>query len=235
MIRAKPITVLVVDDEPRIRRFVRRALEQEGWSALEAATGGEALELARETAPDCVLLDVILPDIEGFEVLQRLREFSAVPVLMLTGLGAEDDRVRGLDLGADDYIMKPFSVRELLARVRAHLRRSTGRERTPQSLTVGTLTIDLGMRQALVRGQAVALTPTEFALLAELAANQGNVLLPSDLLRAVCGPAYVDDVGLLRTAIWRLRRKLERDASAPEYVVTVPRVSYTSGDADADA
>lgn len=119
MIHAKPITVLVVDDEPHIRRFVYRALEQEGWGALEAATVGEALELAHETAPDCVLLDLVLTDIGGFEVLQRLRELSDVPVLLLTGLPAEDDRVRGLDLGADDYIVKPFSVRELLARAGA--------------------------------------------------------------------------------------------------------------------
>ncbi|MEE9277894.1 MAG: response regulator transcription factor, partial [Dehalococcoidia bacterium] len=144
-----------------------------------------------------------------------------------------DDRIKGLDLGADDYIVKPFGVRELMARVRANLRRSSRHPNAPDTITEGPLTIDFAMRRAVIDGQPVQLTPTEFELLAELALNRGHVMLPADLLSAVWGPAYVDDLGLLRTAIWRLRRKLELNARARDYVVTVPRVGYTFGSAGA--
>lgn len=222
-------TVLVVDDEPRIRRFVRVALERNGWSVTEAASGASALDSVHEAPPDCILLDVMLPDIDGFEVIRRLREFSQVPIILLTGRDSEEDRVRGLDLGADDYVAKPFGVRELMARIRANLRRAAARPRPPESFTYRDLAIDFAMRHATLRGERLALTPTEFALLAQLALHDGQVLLPADLLRVVWGPTYSDDVGLLRTAIWRLRRKLEPDPETPRYVVTVPRVGYTLG------
>ena len=234
MARTGQVSILVVDDEPRIRHFVRTALEHTGWLAAEAASGAEGVQLVRDLAPDCVILDVMLPDFDGFEVIRQVRAFSDVPILLLTGRDSEDDRVRGLDLGADDYVVKPFGVRELLARVRANLRRVTTRPDPPAHLVLGDLAIDFAMRRVRLGGEPVNLTPTEFGLLAELALSRGTVLLPADLLRAVWGPAYVDDVGLLRTAVWRLRRKLEADPNQPRLIVTLPRVGYTFGDAATD-
>jgi len=227
--RSPSTQILVVDDEPRIRRFVRMALEQNAWDVLDAATGEEAVDLARQYDPDLILLDINLPDVSGFDVLSRVRDFSVAPVIMLTGRDSEEDRVQGLDLGADDYVVKPFGVRELMARVRANLRRSSPRHDLPPSVTVEALQIDFRMRQVSMAGEPVYLTPTEFALLTELAANRGQVMLPGDLLRSVWGASYVDDLSLLRTAIWRVRRKLEPDMEHPRYVVTVPRVGYTLG------
>ncbi len=221
--------ILVVDDEPRIRRFVRVALEQNGWEVLDAPNGADAVDLAREEDPDLILLDINLPDLDGFEVLSRIREFSDTPVIMLTGRDSEEDRITGLDLGADDYVVKPFGVRELMARVRANLRRSSEHGELPSSLIFGDLKIDFSMRRVELADKIIALTPTEFALLSELALQEGKVVVPADLLRAVWGPSYIDDVSLLRTAVWRLRRKLEPDAEQPKYVVTVPRVGYTFG------
>ncbi len=230
MKRSEEITVLVVDDEPRIRRSVRLLLEQAGWHVLEAGRGGAAVELARDRNPDCILLDVVLPDTDGFRVVETLRRFSDVPILMLTGRDAEDDRVRGFEAGADDYVVKPFSGRELVARVRANLRRAASRPAPPgrQTYTHG-LAIDFASRRVEVHSKPVDLTPTEFGLLAELATHAGSVLLPADLLRAVWGPSYADDVGLLRTAVWRLRRKIEPEAGSPRFIVTVNRVGYTFG------
>lgn len=164
---------------------------------------------------------------DGFEVLRRIREISAAPVIMLTGRDSEEDRVRGLDLGADDYIVKPFGVREMIARVGANLRRADARSELPPTLDFGHLVIEFPMRRVRLGDSPIPLSPTEFSLLSELALNSGQVMLPADLLRVVWGPAYVDDISLLRTAIWRLRRKLEADPSNPEYVLTVPRVGYT--------
>ena len=224
--------ILVVDDQPRMRRFVRLALEQNGWRVIEAATGAEAIRRVGDAHPDCALLDIMLPDIDGFQVINAVRKSSDVPIIMITGRSSEEDRVKGLDLGADDYVVKPFGLRELIARVRANLRRVTRHHDPPQSLSCGPLTIDFAMRRALLNGRPSPLTPTEFDLLGELARHRGQVLLPADLLRAVWGPAYVDDVGLLRTAIWRLRRKLEPDAEPYRYIVTMPRVGYTFGPID---
>ena len=232
MKRSQNPTILIVDDEPRIRRFVRLALERSGWLALEAGTGADAVAKIRDFHPDCVLLDIVLPDIDGFEVIRAVRKFSDTPILMLTARDGEDDRIRGLDLGADDYIVKPFGVRELLARVRANLRRAAARPALPEAITHDALTVDFAMRRALLDGVPIPLTPIEFELLAELAHSPGQVIFPADLLRAVWGPAYVDDVGLLRTAVWRLRRKLEPNAQSPAYVVTVPRVGYTFAPGD---
>ena len=232
MKRSDDVLVLVV--EPRIRRFVRAEIERVGWAVLEAATGTEAVACARDSAPDCVLLDLVLPDFDGFEVVRQIREFSGVPILLLTGRNSEEDRVRGLDLGADDYIAKPFGVRELLARVRANLRRTATSAGQPKQVTIENLTVDFGMRRVISDGKPVPLTPTEFGLLAELAGHAGVVLLPADLLRAVWGPAYVDDVGLLRTAIWRLRQKLEPDPQHPRYIVTVNRVGLIQVSAQPD-
>lgn len=221
-------TILIADDDPRLRRLVRLTLERAGWPVQEAATGAETLDAAlAEPPPALVLLDVVLPDIDGFDVLRRLRESSAIPVVMLSGLDAEDDRVTGLDLGADDYIAKPFGVRELVARVRATLRRVSPQRAAPDRVSLGPLSLDLAMRRAEHQGATLDLTPIEFDLLSELALHQGRVLLPADLLRAVWGPSYTDDRTLLRTAVWRLRKKLNRAGLPAQLVQTVPRVGYT--------
>lgn len=221
---------LVVDDEARIRRFLCLALEQNGWEAIGAADGPEAVNQVRETDPDLILLDINLPGMDGFEVLRRIREISTAPVIMLTGRDSEEHRVRGLDLGGDDYVVKPFGVREMIARVAANLRRVDTRTALPASLSFGDLVIDLPMRRVRIGDKPIPLTPMEFSLLSELALNAGRVMLPADLLRVVWGPAYVDDISLLRTAVWRLRRKLEAEPSNPTYVLTVPRVGYTFAD-----
>lgn len=238
-------TILIADDDPRLRRLVRLTLERAGWRVAEAATGADALNALTEpnalsdgdtparthdTPPALLLLDVVLPDIDGFEVLRRLREHSDIPVIMLSGLDAEEDRVTGLDLGADDYIAKPFGVRELTARVRANLRRASPRGTAPDHLQLGPLSLDLGMRRAEYQGQPLPLTPIEFDLLSELGLHRGRVLLPADLLRTVWGPAYTDDRSLLRTAVWRLRRKLNQAGLDPNPVETIPRVGYTFRD-----
>ena len=223
----------MVDDEPRIRRFVRLMLEQNDWEVIDVASGREAVDAARADHPDLILLDINLPDLDGFEVLRQIRDFSPVPIIMLTGRGSEDDRVVGLDVGADDYVVKPFGVRELIARVRANLRRAPGGAQRPRTLTLGDLTIDFPMRGVRIGDLAIRLTPTEFAVLSELALNAGQVMLPADLLRIVWGPAYIEDLSLLRTAVWRLRRKLEQ-GDGSKYIVTVPRVGYTFATPDAD-
>jgi two-component system KDP operon response regulator KdpE len=223
----------VVDDEPRIRRFVRLILEQNDWEVVDVASGREAVDAARADQPDLILLDINLPDLDGFEVLRQVRDFSLVPIIMLTGRGSEDDRVVGLDVGADDYVVKPFGVRELIARVRANLRRAPGGAQRPRTLTLGDLTIDFPMRGVRIGDLAIRLTPTEFAVLSELALNAGQVMLPADLLRIVWGPAYIEDLSLLRTAVWRLRRKLEQ-GDGSKYIVTVPRVGYTFATPDPD-
>ncbi len=223
----------MVDDEPRIRRFVRLILEQNDWEVVDVASGREAVDAARADQPDLILLDINLPDLDGFEVLRQVRDFSLVPIIMLTGRGSEDDRVVGLDVGADDYVVKPFGVRELIARVRANLRRAPGGAQRPRTLTLGDLTIDFPMRGVRIGDLAIRLTPTEFAVLSELALNAGQVMLPADLLRVVWGPAYIEDLSLLRTAVWRLRRKLEQ-GDGSKYIVTVPRVGYTFATPDPD-
>ena len=223
----------MVDDEPRIRRFVRLILEQNDWEVVDVASGREAVDAARAEQPDLILLDINLPDLDGFEVLRQVRDFSLVPIIMLTGRGSEDDRVVGLDVGADGYVVKPFGVRELIARVRANLRRAPGGAQRPRTLTLGDLTIDFPMRGVRIGDLAIRLTPTEFAVLSELALNAGQVMLPADLLRVVWGPAYIEDLSLLRTAVWRLRRKLEQ-GDGSKYIVTVPRVGYTFATPDPD-
>ena len=226
--------ILVVDEEPRIRRFVRLILEQNDWEVVDVASGREAVDAARAEQPDLILLDINLPDLDGFEVLRQVRDFSLVPIIMLTGRGSEDDRVVGLDVGADDYVVKPFGVRELIARVRANLRRAAGGAPAPAHPDLGRSPRSIfPMRGVRIGDLAIRLTPTEFAVLSELALHAGQVMLPADLLRVVWGPAYIEDLSLLRTAVWRLRRKLEQ-GDGSKYIVTVPRVGYTFATPDPD-
>ena len=225
-------TVLVVDDEPRILRFVRAELESAGYGVETATDGAAALRAVEDGSPDLVVLDVIMPDLDGFEVLRRIRDFSSVPVILLTARGSDADKVRGLDLGADDYLTKPFSPDELSARVRAVLRRTAPAGKAPLGgrFTVGDLVVDFDRRKVTVRGNEVQLSRTEWQLLQQLARNAGKVMVHEDLLVRTWGPEYRDDVEYLRVWVSRLRRKIEDDPARPRYIRTVPGIGYTLAD-----
>ncbi len=220
--------ILIVDDEARMRRFVRLNLEAEGFEVLEAENAMEALEKVRDELPDLVVLDVAMPGIDGFEALQRIREMSDVPVIMLTVKDEEEDRIRGLDLGADDYVTKPFSPRELASRIRAVLRRTSQTEdQVPDVVEVDDdLKIDFSRREVWVRGKLVKLRPTEYRLLYHLVKNAGWILTHEQLLTKVWGPEYRDDSHLLRLYITYLRKKIEPDPAHPKYILTERGVGY---------
>jgi DNA-binding response OmpR family regulator len=220
--------ILVVDDEARMRRFVRMNLELEGFDVLEAENGLVALERVREDMPDLVLLDVMMPDLDGFETLERIRRTSSVPVIMLTVKGDEEDRIRGLDLGADDYVTKPFSPRELVSRIRAVLRRmEPTKAQADEPLVIDEdLAIDFPRREVIVRGERIKLRPTEHRLLLYLVENAGWIVPQESLLTKVWGPEYRDDMQLLRTYINYLRKKIEPDADNPRYILTERGVGY---------
>jgi DNA-binding response OmpR family regulator len=226
--RSQRRRVLVVDDEPRMIHFIRLNLEHDGFEVTEAASGTEALEVLRDTLPDLVLLDVMMPDLDGFETLELIREISNVPVIMLTAKGEEDDRVRGLELGADDYVTKPFSPRELVSRVRAVLRRTEmPGEPVHELIEVDDrLKIDFDRREVWVEGQLVKLRPTEYRLLYHLVQNAGWVVPHDQLLAKVWGYEYRDETHYLRLYINYLRQKLEKDPSQPEYILTERGVGY---------
>jgi len=220
--------VLVVDDEPRIRRFVRMNLDLEGYEVTEADDGLAALNKVRDALPDLVLLDVMMPDMDGFETLERIREVSSVPVIMLTVKSDEDDRIRGLDLGADDYVTKPFSPRELSSRIRAVLRRvEPAKPSAGEPLVIDEdLAIDFPRREVIARGEHVKLRPTEYRLLSHLVENAGWIVPQETLLAKVWGPEYRDDNQLLRLYITYLRKKIEPDPSTPRYILTERGVGY---------
>jgi two-component system KDP operon response regulator KdpE len=227
----KPIKdrrILVVDDEERMVRFIRLNLEHDGFRVSEAYNGTQALNRIRSNLPDLVLLDVMLPDIDGFEVLRIIREVSTIPVIMLTAKGEEDDRVRGLELGADDYITKPFSPRELVSRVRAVLRRTeTAGGATHGLIEVDDrLKIDFDRREVWVGGELVKLRPTEYRLLYHLVQNAGWVVSHDQLLAKVWGYEYRDEPHYVRLYINYLRKKLEEDPANPKYILTERGVGY---------
>lgn len=220
--------ILIVDDEEKIIRFVQINLELEGFRVISATSGLQALERVRSDFPDLVLLDVMMPDLDGFEVLRLIREISDVPVIMLTVRSDEEDVVRGLELGADDYITKPFSVRELTSRIRAVLRRA-GPGPTPESAILKIddyLSVDFNTREVIVGGERVKLRPTEFRLLRHLIENAGWVVPYETLLAKVWGPAYRDEVHYLRLYITYLRQKIEPDPANPRYIFNVRGVGY---------
>jgi DNA-binding response OmpR family regulator len=228
---AKKTTILVVDDDVHLLKIVTHTLEAEGYQVLAMRDGTQALEAIEHAAPDLVLLDVMLPRMDGFQVCQRARGFSAVPIIMITARGRGQDKVKGLDLGADDYLTKPFRVDELLARVRAVLRRAqfttNGHGQSLRAATtIGEVTIEDAGHRVTKAGREVALTPTEYRILAYLAQNAGRVVTQDLLLEHVWGAEYVGEGHLLRVNITRLRRKLETDPSRPRYLLTRPGIGY---------
>jgi two-component system KDP operon response regulator KdpE len=224
----KQFRVLVVDDEQRILKFLASKLKVSGYEVITASNGVDALEQVQAQEPDLVVLDVIMPRIDGFETLKELRAFSSVPVIVLSAKGTNADKVKGLGLGADDYLAKPFSPDELIARIEAVRRRlePSGKRKTYDQLSLGDVTIDAKKRLVLVRGEEIRLTRIEWLLLNELAQNAGNLMLYSDLLTRVWGPEYRDDVQILRTWISRLRQKIESEPNNPKLIRTVPKTGY---------
>jgi two-component system KDP operon response regulator KdpE len=220
--------ILIVDDEPRVVRLVSEVLKAVGYYVTAAGTGEAAMEMFVLEQPDLVLLDILLPcGPDGYEVCQQIREFSNTPVIMLTAKARESEMLRGFAVGADDYLTKPFSAKELVARVRAVLRRSERSEETASTrVHCDELEIDFARRSVRVRGEMVHLTRTEYALLRELALNANRVVQHSDLLAAVWGPEYRNDVDYLRAYVRYLRRKLEVDPAHPRYILTFQGVGY---------
>lgn len=220
--------VLVVDDEPRMIHFIRLNLEHDGFEVYEAESGSEALEQLRDQMPDMILLDVMMPGLDGFETLRLIREISTVPVIMLTAKGEEEDRVRGLELGADDYITKPFSPRELVSRVRAVLRRTEMPAQPVHDVIEvdDRLKIDFDRREVWVEGELVKLRPTEYRLLYHLVKNAGWVVPHEQLLAKVWGYEYRDETHYLRLYVNYLRQKLEQNPSDPQYILTERGVGY---------
>ena len=218
--------ILVVDDEPQILRSLRTTLAAHGYDVQTAASGEEAVALVEGHMPDLVVLDLVLPGISGLDVCRYLRERSPVPILILSARGDERDKVAALDLGADDYLTKPFGVNELLARIRAALRRAAGARGLAAIVVAGDLRVDFDRRQVAVDGTEVRLTPTEFDLLKALAANAGRVLTHGYLLRTVWGPEYDGESQLLRVFVGQLRRKIERDPARPRHILTEAGVGY---------
>lgn len=220
--------ILVVDDEERMLRFIRLNLEHDGFQVVEAINGHGALDKMRTDLPDLILLDIMLPDIDGFEVLKMVREISNIPVIMLTAKGEEDDRVRGLELGADDYVTKPFSPRELVSRVKAVLRRvDLESEENEEVINVDErLKIDFSRREIWVNEKLVKLRPTEYRLLYHLVQNAGWVLTYDQILSRVWGYEYRDEPHYVRLYINYLRQKLEEDPANPKYILTERGVGY---------
>ncbi len=219
--------ILVVDDEPQMGRLLRTALQAREYEVQVAADGQTALDLAASWRPDVILLDLGLPVIDGLTVCRQIRDWSQVPIIVLTVRDAESDKVEALDLGADDYLTKPFGMDELLARIRVALRHGA-RLNAPEEpvLEFDELRIDLARRRVLTRGEEVHLTPTEYELLRVLATNAGKVLTHRTILRAVWGRAYETDIATLRVFMTQLRRKIEPDHANPTHILTVPGIGY---------
>jgi DNA-binding response OmpR family regulator len=220
--------VLVVDDEPRMTRFIRMNLELEDFRVIEAQNGVEALDKVRTSLPDLVILDVMMPEMDGFETLEVLREISNVPVIMLTVRADEEDKVRGLELGADDYVTKPFGSRELVSRVKAVLRRTESTVKPDEAVLKidDRLSIDFNSREVIVGGERIKLRPTEYRLLYHLVENAGWVVPHETLLAKVWGYEYQEEVHYLRLYITYLRQKIEPDPSHPRYILTERGVGY---------
>jgi two-component system KDP operon response regulator KdpE len=218
-------TILVVDDEPQIRRVMRSTLSIHGYVIIEVSNGEDAIESVRKHRPDLVLLDVNMPGIGGLEACREIRRASDAPIIMLTVRNAERDKVAALDAGADDYVVKPFGIEELLARIRAALRRYSPGDTIPPFASKD-VTIDFESRELTVRGRAVHLTPKEYDVLKHLVANQGKPLTHRHLLQSVWGPDYGEETENLRVVINQLRKKIEADPGHPKYILTEPWIGY---------
>lgn len=224
-------TILTADDDPQLLRLITRTLQLEGYEVLSASDGQQALSLIESKVPDAVLLDVMMPKMDGFTVCQRVREFSLVPIIIVTARGQDQDKIRGLDLGADDYLTKPFSVDELLARVRAVLRRAqfsllNSPQGTNPSMTIGSVTIDFAQHLVTKDEHEVIVTPTEYRILSYLAQNAGRVVTQDLLLEHVWGAEYVGESHMLQVNMNRLRRKLEVDPTHPRFILTKVGIGY---------
>jgi DNA-binding response OmpR family regulator len=229
---ARKTTIVAADDDPQLLRLMTRNLEFEGYEVLPASDGQQALAEIESHVPDLVLLDVMMPKMDGFTVCHRVREFSSVPIIIVTARGQDQDKVRGLDLGADDYLTKPFSVDELLARVRAVLRRSQitsrdGAQGLQATAITGDLAIDYSQHLVMLAGKEITLTPTEYAIIAYLAQNMGRIVTQDLLLEHVWGMEYLGESHMLQVNINRLRRKIETDPSQPRYILTKVGVGYS--------
>ena len=220
--------VLLIEDEPQIRRFLRAVLDTQGFRLIEAATGEEGLAAAATRQPEIIILDLGLPDMDGLEIIRRVREWSTIPIIVLSARGQERDKITALDAGADDYVAKPFGVGELLARMRVALRHAARGAGDPgeSKFCVGDLQVDLAQRQVSVAGQPVHLTPIEYRLLATLVRHAGKLLTHHHLLNEVWGPNHTEQAHYLRVYTAQLRRKLETDPARPRYVLTEPGVGY---------
>jgi len=224
----KRFRILIVDDEKRIVNFLSSKLKASGYEVLTASNGLEGLEQAQAQEPDLIVLDLLMPKMDGLEMLKELRSFSAVPVIILTAKGADADRIKGLQLGADDYLPKPFNPDELVARIEAVRRRlePSERRKTPELFNYGNVTIDFMKHNVLVGGELKYLTRIEWLLLSQLVNNAGRLMLYEELLTQIWGPEYRDDVQILRTWISRLRNKLESDPKNPRMIRTIPKTGY---------
>jgi two-component system KDP operon response regulator KdpE len=228
----RPTHILVVDDEEQIRRALKSILSTRGYVLAMAATGEEALLKAIDAPPDLVVLDLALPDRSGIEVCRELRTWTSVPILVLSVRANESDKIEALDEGADDYLTKPFSAGELLARIRALLRRAAALTSHPPVVNSGDLEIDIARRRVTVRGGEIALTPTEFDILAFLARNAGLVVTQRMILEQVWGPEWVEDAQTLRVHVSNLRKKIEPHPGGPRYIITEPGVGFRFADAE---
>jgi DNA-binding response OmpR family regulator len=224
---SKKVSVLVVDDDVHILRMMQRILELEGYRVLMASSGGTALEVFDEETPGLLLLDIMMPDMDGYTVCQRIREFSPVPIIMVTARGNEEEKVKGLDAGADDYVTKPFASKELVARVRAVLRRTKlwDEPREPVFHS-GDLVVDFARHRVTLRSQEVSLTATEYKLLSYLVHNAGRLVTPDQILQAVWGEEYIGECHLLRVNIARLRQRLADNPEEPRFIVTKIGIGY---------
>ena len=227
-ILAKTFRILAVDDEKRILTFLKSKLKASGYDVITASNGKEALELAEAQQPDLIVLDIVMPKMDGIETLRELRGFSSVPVIMLSAKGSDTDKIKGLSLGADDYLSKPFNPDELVARIEAIRRRLTGESKitTTEQITIGSVIIELDKCRVSVDGKETSLTRIEWLLLNKLAQNAGRLMTYEELLTSIWGPEYLNDVQILRTWISRLRGKIEKASDTTKIISTIPKVGY---------
>ncbi len=218
--------ILVVDDEPQIRRSLQVNLESKGYPVVAASSGEEALRALSHPVPDVVIIDLLLPGIDGIELTKRIRQQSAVPIIFLSAIGDEKKKVEALEVGADDYVTKPFNMEELLARVRSVLRRSVNSQELEPTFTCGELSVNFDRREVRVGKQVIKLTPTEYDLLKYMIQHSGKVMTHRTLLLAIWGPGYEDEAQYLRVFIGQLRKKIEKTPARPQYILTDPGVGY---------